>query len=149
MNPSYTVIAVGTAIIFATILFSTQNCFAQTIIVDKKPSQIFLQIQVHDADGKLVTYLEPTVMYMYRSDLVDSYLATKHHTTITKDGNRFEQFQYEEHGTFSITHAMAQYMMTYDDGKNIIPILTFLHDGYDIVPGDTFSALWTVRVPLG
>ena len=137
------------ALIFVTILFFAQNCFAQTIVIDKKPSQIFLQIQIRDANGKLVTYLEPTVMYMYRPDLVDSYLATKQHTTITKDGKSFEQFQYEEHGTFSITHVMAQYQMTYDIEINIIPILTFLHDGYDIVPGDTFSALWTVREPLG
>jgi hypothetical protein len=137
------------ALIFVTMLFFAQNCSAQTIVVDKKPSQIFLQIIIHDTNGKLVAYLEPTVMYLFRPDLVDSYLVTKQHTTITKDGKSFEQFQYEEHGTFSTTHAMAQYQMTTDVGKNIIPILTFLHDGYDIVPGDTVSALWTVREPLG
>jgi len=136
-----------TALIFAVILFSAQNCSAQNIIVDKRPSQIFLQLQIHDANGKLVTYLEPTlIMSVYRPDLLNQYLATKQHTTITKDGKSFEQFQYEENGTFSITTAISVYYMK--DPIEKYPFLAFSHDGYDVVPGDTFSAHWTVREPL-
>ena len=136
-----------TALIFAVILFSAQNCSAQNIIIDKRPSQIFLQLQIHDANGKLVTYLEPTLTLVFRPDLVDQFLATKQHTTITKDGKRFEQFQFEQNGTYSIT-SVSSITTIFDPIGNKIAILQSGHDGYDVVPGDTFSAHWTVMEPL-
>jgi len=146
-----------TVLIFAVILFSAQNCSAQNIIVDKRPSQIFLQLQIHDANGKLVTYLEPTLTFEPRPDLVDQYLATKQHTTITKNGKSFEQFQFEQNGTYSVTSVSSittifgpikKNIITLEELRNRIAILVFGHDGFDVVPGDTFSAHWTVMEPL-
>jgi len=153
---TYKILAI-TALIFAVILFSAQNFSTQTIIVDKRPSQIFLQLQIHDAKGKLVTYLEPTLTFVLRPDLVDQYLSTKQHTTITKDGKRFVQFQFEENGAYSIPSVasihnlfepIGKKIITLEELKNKIIILGFLHEGYVVVPGDTFSAHWTVMEPL-
>jgi hypothetical protein len=124
------------------------NSYGQTYVEqDAQKSQIYLQIQVRDSNGQLVAYIEPTVLYMYYHELFNKYLDTKPKSTIIIDGKKFDQIQFEERGTFGVSHVMAQYQMVYSTSPNAIPLLTLIHDGYPVVPGDTITAFWTVIRP--
>jgi len=110
----------------------------------QKPLKVYLQLQIRNSDGKLLAYFEPTVLYIYHPALIDQYLDTKPKSIITKDGERFEQIHFKESGTFGTYHAMAQYRMMYSVDDTPVSLLTLVHDGYYVLPRDTFTASWTV-----
>ena len=127
------------------------NSYAQTSLTPQssQPAQVYLQIEIRNSDGQLVAYVEPTVLYMYYPDLFNTYVDSKlNKTLITVDGKNYQQIQFEESGTFTVTHTMAQYEMVYStNGKNVA-LLTMIHDGYPEIPGDKVSALWTIIKPV-
>ena len=134
-------------IVFAVTLIA--NSYGQVATVQtSKTEKVYLQIQVRNSDGKLVAYIEPTVLYVYYPGLLDKYLDKKPNISIvTIDGKRFEQIQFEERGTFDKYHTYAQYEMWSLNNGQRVDILSLLHDGYVVVPGDTYSVLWTIIRP--
>jgi len=114
-----------------------------------KTEKVYLQIQVRTSEGKLVAYIEPTVQFVYHPELLDKYLDKKPNKSIvTIDGKRFEKIQFEDIGAYAKSFTLAQYIMLDLDSRQPFPILTLIHNGCPVVPGDNYLAFWTILRPL-
>ena len=107
---------------------------------DPSLSQVFLQLQLRNSEGQLVTYLEPTVMYITNIAMVHEFLDTKDKKIIEKNGEKFELIQYDSKAFFSTTKQIASYGMVYKETH----VLLFRHDGYIATPGDTLDVSWKI-----
>jgi len=102
---------------------------------------VSLQLQLRNSEGQLVTYLEPTVMYIRNISWVHEFLDTvEDKKIIEKNGEKFELIQYDSKSFFSTTKQIAGYGMVYKG----IHVLTFRHDGYIASPGDTLDISWKI-----
>ena len=103
--------------------------------------EVSLQLQLRNSDGQLITYIEPTTMYIANIEMVHEYLDTKENKKIIeKDGETFEVIKYEQIFRFSETKQIATLGMVYKDTF----VLSFRHDGYLTAPGDTLDASWKI-----
>jgi len=107
---------------------------------DPSLPEVSLQLQLRNSDGQLVTYIEPTTMYISNIKWVHEFLDTKENKIIEKDGEMFEVIQYEQTFRFDDTAQYATYGMYY---KGDFPLL-FRHDGYLTSPGDTLDVSWKI-----
>ncbi len=107
---------------------------------DPSLPEVILQLQLRNSDGQLVTYIEPTTMYILNIKSVHEFLDTKENKIIEKDGETFEVIQYEQSFRFDDTAQYATYGMSY---KGFFPLL-FRHDGYLTSPGDTLDVFWKI-----
>ena len=117
--------------------------YAQTDVSPQEdPSlpEVSLQLQLRNSDGQLVTYIEPTTMYISNIKMVHEFLDTKENKIIEKDGETFEVIQYKQTFRFDDTAQYATYGMWY---KGDFPLL-FRHDGYLTAPGDTLDVFWKI-----
>jgi len=114
----------------------------QQVAASEHPSlpEVSLQLQLRNSEGQLITYIEPTTMYIINIFLVHEFLDTKQSQIIEKDGQMFELIQYEQTVKFSTTKQIASYGMVY---KGMFPIM-FRHDGYLTSPGDTLDVSWKI-----
>ena len=102
---------------------------------------ISLQLQLRDSEGRLITYIEPSTLYIRNVAWVHEYLDTiENKTIIEKDGEFFEQIQYKTKATFSSTQQIATYGMVHRNTH----VLLFRHDGYITSPGDTLDISWKI-----
>jgi len=103
--------------------------------------EVSLKLQLRNSDGQLITYIEPTTMYIRNIEMVHEYLDTKENKKIIeKDGITLESIQYEQTFRFSETKQIATLGMVYKDTF----VLLFRHDGYLTSPGDTLDAFWKI-----
>ena len=102
--------------------------------------QVSLQLQLRNSEGQLVTYLEPTVMYIIDIAMVHEFLDTKDKKIIEKNGEKFELIQYDSKEFFSTTKQIATYAMVHKETY----VLIFRHDGYITSPGDTLDISWKI-----
>jgi len=103
--------------------------------------EVSLQLHLRNSEGQLITYIEPTTMFISNIKLVHEHLDTKENKKIIeKDGITLEVIQYEQIFRFSETKQIATLGMVY---KNMF-VLTFRHDGYLTAPGDTLDASWKI-----
>jgi len=103
--------------------------------------EVSLQLQLRNSEGQLITYIEPTTMYILNLKMVHEFLDTKENKKfIEKDGETLEVIQYEQIFRFSETKQIATLGMWY---KNDF-ILLFRHDGYLTASGDTLDASWKI-----
>ena len=103
--------------------------------------EVSLQLQLRNSEGQLITYIEPTTMYISNIKLVHEYLDTKENKKfIEKDGETLELIQYLQPARFSSTKQIATQGMIY---KGTF-VLLFRHDGYITQPGDTLLASWKI-----
>ncbi len=120
------------------------NSFGQGVVYPQEdPSllEVSLQLQLRNSDGQLVTYIEPTTMYIANIEMVHEFLDTKENKKIIeKDGEMFEVIQYEQTARFDKTAQYATYGMWYQNDY----VLLFRHDGYLTAPGDTLDAFWKI-----
>ena len=102
---------------------------------------VSLQLQLRNSEGQLITYIEPTTMYILNIKRVHEFLDTKENKKIIeKEGEMFEVIQYEQIFRFDKTAQYATYGMYY---KDFFPLL-FRHDGYLTSPGDTLDVFWKI-----
>ncbi len=102
---------------------------------------VSLQLQLRNSEGQLITYIEPTIMFISNIKLVHEFLDTKENKKIIeKDGEKLELIQYEQIFRFSETKQIATLGMVYKDTF----VLLFRHDGYLTSPGDTLDAFWKI-----
>jgi hypothetical protein len=119
------------------------NSYGQT---DEAPQEdpslpeVSLQLQLRNSDGQLVTYIEPTTMYILNIKLVHEFLDTKENKIVEKDGEMFEVIQYKQTFRLDDTAQYATYGMSY---KGDFPLL-FRHDAYLSAPGDTLDVFWKI-----
>jgi len=120
------------------------NSYGQRAIApseDPSLPEVSLQLQLRNSEGHLVTYLEPTVMYITNLRMVHEFLDTiENKTIIEKNGEIFELIQYDSKAFFSKTKQIATYGLVY---KNTF-VLLFRHDGYLTSPGDTLYVSWKI-----
>jgi len=120
------------------------NSFGQGVVYPQEdPSllEVSLQLQLRNSDGQLVTYIEPTTMYISNIKMVHEFLDTKENKKIIeKDGETFEVIQYEQTFRFDKTAQYATYGMSYNGD---FPLL-FRHDGYLTSPGDILDVFWKI-----
>jgi len=108
---------------------------------DPSLPQVSLQLQLRNSEGQLVTYLEPTVMYIRNIAWVHEFLDTiEDKKIIEKNGKKFELIQYDSKAFFSTTKQIAGYGIVYKGTH----VLTFRHDGYITSPGDTLDISWKI-----
>ena len=102
---------------------------------------VSLQLQLRNSDGQLITYIEPTTMYIKNIKMVHEFLDTKENKKIIeKDGEELESIQYKQTFRFSETKQIATLQMWYKNDY----VLLFRHDGYVTSPGDTLDAFWKI-----
>jgi len=102
---------------------------------------VSLQLQLRNSDGQLITYIEPTTMYISNIKLVHEFLDTKENKKIIeKGGEILEVIQYEQIFRFSETKQIATLQMWYKNDY----VLLFRYDGYLTAPGDTLDAFWKI-----
>jgi len=115
----------------------------QQVAASEHPSlpEVSLQLQLRNSEGQLITYIEPTTMYIINIFWVHQFLDTiENKTIIEKDGQMVELIQYEQTARFSKVGQYATYGMV-DKGNYVI---TFRHDGYLSSPGDTLDVSWKI-----
>jgi len=102
---------------------------------------VSVQIQLRNSEGQLITYIEPTTMFIINLSMVHEFLdAQENKTIIEKDGQMFELIQYELSVTFRSPQQIASYGMVHKGEYSLI----FRHDGYIALPGDTLDASWKI-----
>ena len=102
---------------------------------------VSLQLQLRNSEGQLITYIEPTIMYIKNIKLVHEFLDTKENKKIIeKDGEKLELIQYEQIFRFDKTAQYSTLQMRYNNDY----VLLFRHDGYFTSPGDTVDAFWKI-----
>jgi len=103
--------------------------------------EVSLQLQLRNSDGQLITYIEPTIMYIKNIEMVHEFLDNKENKKIIeKDGEKLELIQYEQIFRFSETKQIATLGMVYKDKF----VLLFRHDGYLTSAGDRLDAFWKI-----
>ena len=103
--------------------------------------EVSLQLQLRNSEGQLITYMEPTTMYILNLGMVHEFLDTKENKKIIeKDGEAFEVIEYDQIFRFDGTRQMATLGMVYKDTF----VLTFRHDAILTAPGDTLDASWKI-----
>jgi len=102
---------------------------------------VSLQLQLRNSEGQLITYIEPTTMYIANIKLVHEFLDTKENKKIIeKGGETLEVIQYEQTFRFSETKQIATIQMFYQNDF----VLLFRFDGFLTAPGDTLDASWKI-----
>jgi len=108
---------------------------------DPSLHEVSLQLQLRNSEGQLITYNEPTTMYISNIKLVHEYLDTKENKKfIEKDGETLEVIQYKQLFRFSETKQIATVGMVYKDTF----VLSFRLDAFLTSPGDTLDASWKI-----
>jgi len=103
--------------------------------------EVSLQLQLRNSEGQLITYLEPTTMYILNIYRLHQFLDTKENKTIIEiDGEMFEVIEYQQRFRFTDTRQIATLGMWYIDS---FPLL-FRHDAFLTSPGDTLDASWKI-----
>ena len=102
---------------------------------------VSLQLQLRNSEGQLITYIEPTIMYISNIKLVHEFLDTKENKKIIeKDGEKLELIQYEQIFRFSETKQISSVGMWYKDKFALL----FRHDGILTSAGDRLDAFWKI-----
>jgi len=103
--------------------------------------EMSLQLQLRNSEGQLITYIEPTTMYILNLKMVHEFLDTKENKKIIEiDGETLELIQYEQIFRFSETKQITTLGMVYKDTF----VLLLRHGGYLTSPGDTLDAYWKI-----
>jgi len=119
------------------------NPYTRKAAPQEHPSlyEVSLQMQLRNSEGQLITYIEPTTMYILNINRLHQFLDTKENKTITEiDGKMFEVIEYELTYRFGNTRQYATLGIWHID---VVPLL-FRHDAYISSPGDTLDASWRI-----
>jgi len=131
-------------LIFVVAFTLVGESYAQRVTYPQEDPSLYevsLQLQLRNSEGQLITYIEPTTMYITNIGMVHEFLDTKENKKIIeKDGKTFEVIKYEQIFRFDGNRQMATLGMWYKDTF----VLLFRHDGYFTSPGDTLDAFWKI-----
>jgi len=103
--------------------------------------EVNLQLQLRNSEGQLITYLEPSQMYIRNIGMVHDFLDTQENKKIIeKDGESYEVIEYEREFELNSSKQIATMGMYHKNTQ----ILLFRHDGFLSAPGDALSASWQI-----
>lgn len=108
--------------------------------------RVSLQLELRNPDGKLITYVEPTEMYISDISGLHEYLDTmEDKKTVTINGKTMQQVEFSKSDVFPRAQQVNMYLLSYNYTENFVrPVLHFRHDGYFTNPGDTLTANFNV-----
>jgi len=112
----------------------------------KEPPQVLLQLQLRNAKGQLLAYIEGTRIVSMRPALLNQYLDTiPGKQIIMKEDKMYELIQFQRpEPTVIRSHSMAMFvLMARIDDKNQ-NVLMINHDAYQVEPGDRATVYWTI-----
>jgi hypothetical protein len=112
---------------------------------------IFLQIQVRDSNGALVSYMEThqvTITDMAKLNLLlDQKSPLFEKSTVTNGDQKFEVIKATDIEVHTSGTIVSQNMISVTDGQHSQVLAVADHDGYPVVPGDKVTAYWTLVRP--
>ncbi len=111
-------------------------------------ASIFVQIQVRNSDGQLVTYLEPNKIFILDMELLTGVLDTQPvQQTFSRSGQNFELITLDVEKKITIPDVISKTSFgTIVDGKEV-RLVSSVHDGYPVIPSDTVTTIWTIIRP--
>ena len=136
-------IFVGLTTLFILAYFFANNSYGAIIYPHSDPSlpEISLQLELRNANGQLLLYIEPTTIYIGDVSGLHKFLDTMSNRTITIiDGKKYETvhfnqtFYFNEHNSGQITTNTLGYPTA----------LTIRHDGFIAEPGEVLYADWKI-----
>jgi hypothetical protein len=134
-------------VIFSVLLLGSfvGNSFAQVFVpypsTDKTLPEVSLQLVLRNSNGQLITYIEPTLVYIPSVPNTHKYLdLIGNKTIITKDGQNFELIEFQQTSRFSTSEQFATFGMVYKGNF----VYLFRHDAYLSHPGDVLTAHWYI-----
>jgi hypothetical protein len=126
------------------VVMPIEKSYAQT----PKDVSIFLQIQVRDSNGVLVSYMEThriTVTDLAKLNLLlDQNSPVFEKSIVTNGDQKFEVIKATDMVVISSGTIVSQNMMSGTNGQYSIVLAVADHDGYPVVPGDKVTAYWTL-----
>jgi hypothetical protein len=127
------------------IAFTNYSVFA--LYEQPKDIQLFLQIQVRNSDGTLVTYIEGKPK-IFNLEKVSEYLESiSQKSTFVKHGKIYEIFRSNSYSSFSQTNTMGGYFIKFPINGINTNVAYMDHGSYHVRHGDTIKAYFTLIRP--
>lgn len=123
------------------ILSNTSYAFTPAPSSDPTLPQISLQLVVRNSQGQLVSYFEPSVVYIRNVSGVHDYLnLLGNKTTIIKNNQTLYEYKFDRTNGFDHFGQYTQYGIWYNNDS----VLMFSNNGYLAGPGDTLDVHWKI-----
>ncbi len=127
---------------FGTFFLGNSNALLEPPAPKEDPSLpvVSAQVQIRNAEGVLVAYIEPTNYYLRNLYLIHLFLDEQNTKNIIIDGKSFEQFETE------YTHISSSYgqRASYSLWQSGFPVLTAVFNGYMSEPGFITTFSWKI-----
>ena len=102
---------------------------------------VSLQVQLRNSEGQLITYIEPTTMYIQNIKSVHEFLDAKENKKIIEiENERFQVIEYTQTWVLPQTKAVTTIAMWHEGDTALL----FRMDGVITAPGDTLDASWKI-----
>jgi hypothetical protein len=113
---------------------------------------IFVQTNVRNSDGQLVTYLESSKFTDLNLELFGQFLdfeaSRGNDPIVTINGEEYQVIRRVQSKTFPSEDLVASTILSDTiDGKYTM-LARFAHDGYPVSQGDTLESMWTFIRPV-
>jgi hypothetical protein len=138
------------AILFIAVIASSQNqSFAQNMFDDD--GFVYVQIQVRNKDGMLVSYMESDRVLIVDQKILDELL-DKGGESIIKSIQRVNERNFEIIKGYGVLNHDSDMVVsktaihTLQDPPSILAIAD--HDGYPVTKGDQVISVWTIIRPV-
>ena len=113
---------------------------------------IFVQTNLRNSDGQLVTYLESSKFTNLNQSALDLFLDFEsswgNDPIITIDGKQFQIIRRVQTQSFNSEGLVASTNLFDNVGKKPVLLARFAHDGYTTISGDTLESVWTFIRPV-
>jgi hypothetical protein len=124
------------------VAFTNYSTFA--LYEQPKDVQLFLQIQVRDSDGTLITYIEGKPR-IFNLEKVSQYLESiSQKSTFVKNGKTYEIFRSNSESSFSQTNTMGGYFIRFPINGIDTNVMYMDHGSYHVKQGDIIKAYFTL-----
>lgn len=122
------------------------NSYAQTSQI-----AIYAQIEVQDANGNLVEYLESGTVKITDlnalNQLIDHNPDVFHKTTITLGDQSYDLFKATNVVAHKYPTIVSQNTIATSNATSRVVLVSVDHDGYPAIPGDKVTTYWTILRP--
>jgi hypothetical protein len=121
-------------------LFASSYAFTPAPSSDPTLPQITLVEIVRDPNGKLVNYLEPSVIFIRDINSIHDLINNSNYTTITRDGHTLKVYTSNHVDGYDHKGQYTEYNLYYNNDS----ILILNNNGYIAEPGDSLEIYWKI-----
>jgi len=130
--------------VIVALLASFSNLSAFALWEQPEGMQLFLQIQVRDSDGALITYIEGKPRIFDLDKLVQWLEPQSQKNIIAKNGRVYEIMRSSFDSDFSQTNTMGGYYIKSPSSGRVDYLMYMDHGSYHVQPGDVIKAYITL-----